>query len=284
MWPSKRQFDSPQSSIPRVQRCCGALRVCFVLLVVSTSMVAQGPAAESAQVSPRPIDPVLVTSASELTLQQIQSLQTRLADWPQLGRYRQENAALAPQQHGRVVFMGDSITDAWMHRDNNRFFPGRLYVNRGISGQTTGQMLVRFSQDVVALKPEVVVILGGINDIAGNGGESSLVMIEDNLAAMTQIAQAHHIAVVLSSVLPAIDFPWRPGLLPAPKVRALNLWIRDYSAAHRCVYLDYYAAMADASGGMKPGLSKDNVHPTPAGYAIMAPLAEQAISQARQPR
>ena len=202
-------------------------------------------------------------------------------DWAWLGRYRADNAALGAPKPGedRVVFMGNSITEGWA-----RYFPtmfaGKPYVDRGISGQTTPQMLVRFRQDVVALKPAVVVILAGINDIAGNTGPSSLEMIEDNLASMTEIAQANGIRVVLSSVLPAYDFPWRHGMEPAPKVEALNAWIRRYAAAHHAVYLDYWTPLHDARGGLPDSLASDGVHPTEKGYALMAPLAEAAIRKA----
>jgi lysophospholipase L1-like esterase len=145
-------------------------------------------------------------------------------------------------------------------------------------------MLVRFRQDVIALKPAAVVILAGVNDIAGNTGPSSLEMIEDNLASMTELAQANGIRVVLSSVLPAADFPWRPGLEPAPKIVALNAWLRQYAAARGAVYLDYHGAMADERQGLPAALSDDGVHPSEAGYRVMAPLAERAIEEALQER
>ena len=203
------------------------------------------------------------------------------SDWAWLGRYRADNAALGAPKPGenRVVFMGNSITEGWA-RYFPTMFPGKPYVDRGISGQTTPQMLVRFRQDVVALQPKVVVILAGINDIAGNTGPSSLEMIEDNLASMAEIARANGIRVVLSSVLPAYDFPWRRGMEPAPKVRALNDWIRSYAAAHDAVYLDYRSAMADARGGLPDSLASDGVHPNEKGYWIMAPLADAAIARA----
>jgi len=153
-------------------------------------------------------------------------------------------------------------------------------VGRGISGQTTPQMLVRFRQDVVALKPSVVVILAGTNDIAGNTGPSTIAMIADNLMSMADIARANGIKVVLASVLPASDFPWRRGLDPGPKVVELNRWIKDYAARNGLVHLDYHTALVNEKLGMKPEHSKDGVHPTPAGYAVMAPLAEQAIAAA----
>ena len=202
-------------------------------------------------------------------------------DWANLHRYAQENAALVrpAANENRVVFMGNSITEAWAKSFATQF-PGKPYIGRGISGQTTPQMLIRFRQDVVALQPKVVVILAGTNDVAGNTGPSTLEMIEDNLASMTEIAQANQIRVVLASVLPVFDYPWRPGLTPAPKIVELNKWISSYATSHDAVYLDFYAAMADARGGLPSELSRDGVHPNPAGYRIMAPLTEQAIEQA----
>ena len=175
--------------------------------------------------------------------------------------------------------MGNSITDA-RAKSFPTMFPGKPYVGRGISGQTTPQMLVRFRQDVIALKPKVVVILAGINDIAGNTGPSTQAMIADNLMSMTEIAKANGIRVVLSSVLPAYDFPWRRGIEPAPKVVALNAWLKCYAAQAGAVYLDYYSRMVDARGGLSPEMASDGVHPTEAGYRIMAPLAEAAIQEA----
>jgi lysophospholipase L1-like esterase len=204
-------------------------------------------------------------------------------DWPQLARYRADNAALAvpASSEQRVVFYGDSITDAWGRiADTGTFFPGKPYVNRGISGQTTPQMLVRFEQDVVHLHPTVVVILAGTNDIAGNTGPSTPAMIEDNFRAMTSIARQNGIKVVLASITPAYSYPWKPNIEPVAAIREVNGWLRDFCGVQHLVYLDYYSAMADEKGAMKPGLAKDGVHPTTAGYAIMGPLAEAAIAQA----
>ena len=203
------------------------------------------------------------------------------SDWANLQRYRQANSELTPPSADsrRVVFMGNSITEAWA-----RFFPemfaGKPYIGRGISGQTTPQMLVRFRQDVIALKPAVVVILAGTNDIAGNTGPSTLEMIEDNLMSMTELAKANGIRVVLASVLPVIDYPWRKGLEPAPKIVTLNAWIKNYAARVGAGYVDFHSAMADAQQGMKGEYSRDGVHPTEAGYRVMAPLAEKAIAEA----
>src|SRR5688572_17965428 len=203
------------------------------------------------------------------------------SDWANLKRYRQANAELPPAAPGekRVVFYGNSITEGWAPRFA-KMFPGKPYIGRGIGGQTTPQMLVRFRQDVVALKPRVVVILAGTNDIAGNTGPSSLEMIQDNLTSMAEIARANGISVVLSSVLPVYDYRWRPGLEPAPKVVALNRWMADYARRNGLVYLDYHSAMSDERQGMKADLSYDGVHPNEAGYRVMAPLAERAIGAA----
>ena len=202
-------------------------------------------------------------------------------DWAGLRRYRNANAALQPPAPGenRVVFYGNSITDGWA-RFFPTMFPAKPYIGRGISGQTTPQMLVRFRQDVVALQPKAVVILAGTNDIAGNTGPSTLEMIEDNFMSMVQIAKAHHIHVVLSSVLPVYDYPWKPGLEPAPKIIALNAWMKKYANDVGETYLDYHSVMADSRGGLPPSLASDGVHPNDAGYRIMAPLAESAIARA----
>jgi lysophospholipase L1-like esterase len=203
-------------------------------------------------------------------------------DWPWLGRFKEANLKLAPPAAGenRVVFMGDSITEGWHFDGPKGFFPGKPYINRGISGQTTPQMVLRFRQDVIALQPKVVVILAGINDIAGNTGLETLEQIENNLTSMAELANANHIQVVLCSVTPAFDFPWKPGLVPAPKVIALNTWIKSYAASKAYVYVDYHTAMKDARDGLPSNLSGDGVHPNPAGYAIMTPLVEAGIERA----
>jgi lysophospholipase L1-like esterase len=203
-------------------------------------------------------------------------------DWPWLGRFKEDDLNLAAPAAGedRVVFMGDSITQGWKIEGADGYFPGKPYINRGISGQTTPQMVLRFRQDVIDLRPKVVVILAGINDIAGNTGPETLEQIEGNLASMAELATANHIRVVLCSVMPAFDFPWRPGLAPAAKVVALNAWIRSYAADHGHVYVDYHTAMKDERDGLPAALSHDGVHPTAAGYAIVAPLAEAGIEKA----
>jgi acyl-CoA thioesterase-1 len=205
-------------------------------------------------------------------------------DWAWLARYHDDNAKLAPPAAGenRVVYYGDSITQGWA-RYFASMFPGKPYVGRGISGQTTPQMLVRFRQDVVALKPKVVVILAGTNDIAGNTGPSTEQMIEDNLASMTEIAKANGIRVVLSSITPVYDYPWKTGLEPAAKIMSINAWMKDYAKRSGEVYLDYHSAMQDARHGLPPELAADGVHPNEAGYRIMAGLAETAIAEALRP-
>jgi acyl-CoA thioesterase I len=259
-----------------------SLRTLAPIGALLATLAGCAPAASSTPAAaPAPAPAATAAAPAGPTPQQIAAMERRLNDWPNLGRYRDANAALAAPaaNENRVVFMGNSITDGWA-RWFPAMFPGKPYVGRGISGQTTPQMLVRFRQDVVALKPKVVVILAGINDIAGNTGPSTQAMIADNLMSMTEIARANGIRVVLSSVLPAYDFPWRRGLEPAPKVTALNAWIRQYAQQAGVVYLDYHSKLADARGGLPPELAGDGVHPTEAGYRIMAPLAEAAIQQA----
>jgi lysophospholipase L1-like esterase len=244
-------------------------KLAIALLLLSAPML-------KAQSAPKPPTPE----------EQIFQMQLKLNDWAQLGRYRAENAALPAVAPGekRVVFYGDSITDGWGRwTDTGTFFPGKSnYINRGISGQTTPQMLVRFQQDVVHLHPAAVLILAGINDIAGNTGPSTPAMTEDNYAAMAAIAKQNHIKVIFASILPAASFPWKPGIDPVPAVREINVWLKDYCAKEKLTYLDYYSAMVNEKGGMRPGLSKDEVHPTSAGYAIMGPLAEAAIGKVLQ--
>jgi lysophospholipase L1-like esterase len=207
----------------------------------------------------------------------------RLADWPDLARYRDEDSAVGAPRAGeqRVVFLGASITDFW-GRKYGEFFPGKPYVNRGISGQVTSQMLVRFQQDVVHLKPAAVIIAdAGANNIAGNAGPATLEMFQNDIVSMAAIARANHIRVILASLLPASRFPWKPEARPAAEIREWNEWLKHYALEQRMVYLDYYSALVDAEGGMKPELAFDGaVHPNTAGYAVMQPLAEKAIAEA----
>ena len=202
-------------------------------------------------------------------------------DWANLTRFKEDNAKIGMPRtcDDRVVFMGNSITQGWIAKAP-KFFENRPYINRGISGQTTPQMLVRFRQDVINLYPKVVVILAGTNDIAGNTGPSTLEMIEDNIHSMTELAQSNGIQVVLCSVLPAFDYKWKPGLEPAGKIVELNRRIKKYAETHGAVYCDYFSAMADERNGLPESLSGDGVHPNPEGYALMAPIAETAIARA----
>ncbi len=217
---------------------------------------------------------------SQLTEQQKAEEVRIKMDWPNLKKYQEDNIKIGQPALGenRVVFMGNSITEGWSNA-HPEFFKGKTYVNRGISGQTTPQMLIRFRQDVVKLKPKVVLINAGINDIAGNTGLSTLEMIEDNISSMVEIAKANGIVVILASVLPAYDFPWRKGLQPAEKVAALNKWMKEYAEKNGHFYLDYFTSMADERNGLKSDLTYDGVHPNLAGYKIMEPLAEKVISQ-----
>lgn len=202
-------------------------------------------------------------------------------DWPNLEQFKDANdkVGLPLENENRVVFMGNSITIGWLNK-RPEFFEGKPYINRGISGQTTPQMVLRFRQDVIELQPKVVVILAGTNDIAGNTGPSTLEMILDNIKSMSELAAANNIAVVLSSVLPAFDYPWRPGLKPNEKIPALNRLIKDYADENGYIYLDYFTAMADARNGLPKEYASDEVHPTVAGYKIMEPMVEAAIAEA----
>ena len=202
-------------------------------------------------------------------------------DWPFLKRYQDENAKLpAPvANENRVVFMGNSITEGWKDFRPS-FFAGRPYLDRGISGQTTPQMLIRFRQDVIDLKPKVVVILAGINDIAGNTGPATQEMITDNLISMTELAKANGIKVILSAVLPAWDFPWNPGSYPSERIVNLNKWIKEYAATNGLLYADYYTAMVDDKMALKAEYTYDGVHPNEAGYQIMEPIVEAEIAKA----
>ena len=249
---------------------------CLLLLLV--------PFASAQTSSPAPTADANAAEVQAPTPKQVAHMQTMLLDWPNLARYREANAALPPPAPGenRVVFMGDSITDAW-GRGRGVFFPGKPYVNRGISGQTTPQMLVRFQQDVIALQPKVVVILAGTNDVAGNTGPSTPEMIQDNLMSMVELAQSNGIRVVLASILPAANYPWKPEIDPKAEISALNGWMRATCAQKGCVYLDYYSAMVNPEQGLKVELAADGVvHPNADGYAVMAPLAEKAIAEALQ--
>jgi len=202
-------------------------------------------------------------------------------DWAQLSVFQEANKKLqnGNKVNERVVFFGNSITIGWLQH-MPEFFEGKEYVNRGIGGQTTPQMLVRFRQDVIDLKPKAVVLLAGTNDIAGNTGPMTLQQILDNLISMAELAKANGIQVILCSVLPASDYPWRPGLQPHRKIPLLNAMISDYAAKHQLIYVDYFKALVNDANGMDEELAYDGVHPTKKGYERMAPLAERAIKMA----
>jgi lysophospholipase L1-like esterase len=197
-------------------------------------------------------------------------------DWANLCRYREANRTLPSPI--RVVFMGDSITENWAKVDPDLFTNG--IVGRGISGQTSSQMLLRFFQDVIDLHPQVVHIMAGTNDVAGNTGPTTEKDFQNNLRAMVELAQAHHIRVALASIPPASAFPWQPALRPAQSIQRLNAWLQQYARETHSRYIDYYAALNDGQGGLKPNLSNDGVHPNRDGYIAMRKLAMEGLATA----
>ncbi len=199
-------------------------------------------------------------------------------DWANLSKYAEENAKLIEKGHvdRRVVFMGNSITEFWSVFDSS-FFQGKPYINRGISGQTTPQMLIRFRPDVIDLNPSIVVILAGINDIAENNGPATLEEISGNIFSMVELAKSHSIRPIICSVLPALDFYWRPGLNPSPKIIKLNQMLIEYADKNDIPYVDYYTAMVDENNGLKKDYSEDGVHPNLAGYRVMESLIEEKL-------
>lgn len=252
------------------------LRLVLVVLVSTSAFAQQKSAPQQTQPS--------IPSSGFAGLDQYRA--SRIAvytdDFGQLARYRDADAVLKPPAQGenRVVFFGDSITDIW-HLDE--YFPGKPYLNRGIGGQTTPQMLVRFRQDVIDLHPNVVIILAGTNDIAGNTGPMRIEDIEANYASMAELARAHEISLIYSSVLPVHDYTPRARDFFAQrspaKILELNRWLKNYCASNGCVYLDYFSSMVDDQGLMKKDLSDDGLHPNAAGFKVMAPLAEAAIEK-----
>lgn len=203
-------------------------------------------------------------------------------DWPNLNKYAIENQNLSNvSNQDRIVLIGDSITEFWKTTDNT-FFQNTTMINRGISGQTTSQMLLRFRQDAINLKPEIIVILAGINDIAENTGPISLENIFGNILSMVELAKTNNIKIVLSSVLPANKFPWRPDLQPAEKVIELNAMIRKYCQENKIPYIDYYSKMVDNQKGLDAKFTNDGVHPTLAGYKIMKPLLEEVLAKTKK--
>jgi lysophospholipase L1-like esterase len=264
-------------------RKCAALLTLPLLMVTLAAQQPAAPAAAAQQATAASCPEM----ASALT--RLMGADARQRDWPLLARYRDANRAVPKPAAGEsgVVFMGDSITDAWPNaRFGDYFATHQAYVGRGISAQTTPQMLLRFRSDVIDLNPKVVVILAGTNDIAGNTGPMANEEIQNNLMSMAELAKAHKIKVVLSSILPTSNYHVNPtlgaqtALRPMERIRVLNDWMKKYAAAEGHVYLDYVPAMSDASGLLRTELSADDLHPNAQGYAIMAPLAEAAIKQA----
>ncbi len=251
---------------------------CLLLFTLLLSFTA----AAFAQQTTTPPAATPTPDSPEALQRRIDQMQRRMQDWPQLGRYRDKNAGVQPPAKGeqRVVFMGDSITDSWKL---DEYFPGKPYINRGISGQTTPQMLIRMRPDVIAHAPKVVVILAGTNDIAGNTGPMTVEMIQDNYASLAELAKANGIRVVFSSVLPVHDYNERSKKTagrPPEKILQLNTWLKEYCAKHGHIYLDYFSKMVDEQGFLKAELANDGLHPNAEGYKIMAPLAEAALAQA----
>ncbi len=263
-----------------------SLIVVFLYLVCSATVVAQTPATQSSVPAPEQPKPLSVslplTGFAGLDQYRASRIAVYTDDYGQLARYRAVNAALqAPAaDENRVVFFGDSITDIWKLDES---FPGKPYVNRGIGGQTTSQMLVRFRQDVIDLRPKVVVILAGTNDIAGNSGPISNQDIEANYASLAELARAHNIGVIFSSVLPVHNYTPKSqdffAQRPMERILALNKWLKEYCATKNLIYLDYFPAMIDDKGLLRRDLADDGLHPNKAGFAIMAPMAEKAIEK-----
>jgi lysophospholipase L1-like esterase len=268
-------------------------RTAFAIFIAIGAAKAQAPPTAAAQGGAPNGAPANCAELPVLT-ERLAQADKILHDWPNLARYAEANAAVAApaKLELRVVFMGDSITDAWVSPEYGGFFPGKPYIDRGISGQTTPQMLIRFRPDVIALQPKVVVILAGTNDIAGNTGPMTLGQIEGNLASMAELAKANKIHVVLASVLPVSNYGHdRQGNpldmrvnRPPEKILELNAWIKKYAAENGYTYLDYFSAMVDEQGLLQRDLSEDGLHPNAKGYALMSPLAEEAIRTALKKR
>ena len=257
----------------------------FVLIGIFVNVTVQGQLVEE-------FNPPQANSCLALTAQ---SLADQLLDWNQLGRYYAENQKLKslPPEPNRVVFMGDSITDFW---NLSKYFPDKPYVNRGISGQTTPQMLVRLFSDVIELKPVVMVLLAGINDIAQNTGPQTAEMVENNIRAMAELAQHHGIKVVLCSIMPVSDYPYlkqQKGLIdskiktvkwtdshPADDIIKLNVWLKDYAEKVNAIYVNYFDAFVDEKGLLKESYSDDGLHPNNEGYKVMSQIVDAAIQKA----
>lgn len=260
------------------------MKAALLVLPITVVALSATPQQAAPQQADRPV-PSCPEMATALTA--LMNNDARLRDWPNLQRYREANLAVKPPaaNENRVVFMGDSITDAWPQERFGDFFKGKPYIGRGISGQTTPQMLIRFRPDVIDLKPKVVVILAGTNDIAGNTGPMTNEAIQGNIASMAQLAKANGIRVVLASILPVSNYHAGTNVpqttrRPMERIRAINAWLQKYAASEKHVYLDYFSAMIDSSGLLREDLSADDLHPNAKGYAVMGQLAEAAIAQA----
>jgi lysophospholipase L1-like esterase len=266
--------------VNRINFRVAAAAVALLAGLGSTVLLAQEPASKPETIAPPPVKIQNATpapmSAHEEQLKN---------DWPWLARFKEADLKLAAPAPGenRVVFMGDSITEGWHFEGPDGSFPGKPYINRGISGQTSPQMVLRFRQDVIELQPKVVVILAGTNDIAGNTGPISIEDIEGNITSMAELARAHDIALVLSSVTPVNNYtPVSQRFFadrPPSEILRLNEWMKAYCVSTNCYYLDYFDSMVDGSGLLRRGLSEDGLHPNDAGYKIMAPLAQSAIDK-----
>jgi lysophospholipase L1-like esterase len=251
-----------------------------IVQFISVVLLAASALAQPA-VPPQPTIPS--TGSADLDQYRASRLAIYTDDFGQLARYREANAALAPPalNENRVVFLGDSITDYWKLAD---YFPGKPYINRGVDGQTTPEMLVRFRQDVIDLHPKVLLVLAGTNDIAGVTGPARNEDIEANYASMAELARVHDIRVVFASLLPAHNYTPEAkesfALRPPERILALNAWLKDYCAKGGLVYLDYFSALVDDHGMLRRDLADDGLHPNAAGYKVMAPLADKAIAKA----
>jgi lysophospholipase L1-like esterase len=264
------------------------------LLAASAAVILTAPPSRAQAQTDAPPKPLADCEELPAVAGKLEAANRVLLDWPNIARYRQANAQVQPpaKKESRVVFMGDSITDMWVNPQSGGFFPGKPYIDRGISGQTTPQMLIRFRPDVIALQPQVVVILAGTNDLAGNTGPMTVSQIEENLTSMSELAHANKIRVVLASVLPVSNYghdregkPLDMRIKRQPeKILELNAWIKKYAGEHGDVYLDYFAATVDDQGLLQKEISEDGLHPNAKGYAIMSPLAEQAIQAALKKR
>ena len=283
-----------------ITRLCQLMLFGTVALGVPMAALAQAPPAPVAQMTASPCPPPAPAPPREMLIAMLQpgakppplpaagdeKLQAYLKkhaedlarDYPDLCHFKSDNDALLKGAHPTVVFMGDSITAAWGVGDPSLFSGG--VVDRGISGQTSPQMVVRFYQDVVALHPRAAHIMAGTNDVAGNTGPSSPEDFKNNIRAMVDLARANHIQVVLASILPAERFPWRPDIQPVEQIRQLNQWLQQFAGQHHLIYADYYSALTTPSGAFRPELSNDGVHPNSDGYAAMRPIADAALRKA----